>query len=432
MNLSPKQIDAYMESNARINILEGSVRSGKSFISLLRFVKELRHGPDGAYVVTGKSESSLIRNVIDPLVAMTGGGIKYNRGTREFSLFGRKVHVVGANDERSETKIRGATFAGALVDEVTIIPQSFFRMLLSRLSIEGAKLFGTTNPDSPYHWLKTDFIDRKEELDLKVFPFRLEDNPSLGKNYIDSLKKEYQGVWYRRMIMGEWVVAEGSIFDFFDVDIHVKNEPPTYAQYYILGIDYGTTNPFAAVLLGVNHDHKPTLWIEKEYYWDSKVMGYQKTDSDYAMDIGREFGGYPIRTIYLDPAAASFEIELKRNKMPVRQAKNDVIDGIRYVAALFTQGDLVICKKCKNLIKEIEGYVWDEKSAREGIDKPMKQRDHAIDAMRYACFSHFGSRHTLKETTEQERYSQAQQRAYQKNPMAYPGFTNSHGWQPIR
>lgn len=418
-----------MESNARINLLEGSVRSGKSYVSLLRFCKELHQGPDGAYLVTGKSEGALIRNVIDPLNAMTNGGVSYNRGTREFTLFGRKVHVVGANDDRSETKIRGATFAGALVDEVTILPPNFFRMLLSRLSIEGAKLFGTTNPDSPYHWLKTDFIDRAEELDIKVFPFRLTDNPSLGEKYIESLKKEYQGVWYRRLILGEWVVAEGSIFDFFDTNVHVKNEPHTYAKYYIMGIDYGTNNPFAAVLIGFNDDHRPNIWVEKEYYWDSKAMGYQKTDSDYAMDLKREFGNYPIKAMYLDPAAASFEVELKRNKMPVRQAKNDVIDGIRFMAALFTQGDLIICKGCRNLIKEIEGYVWDPKCTKEGVDKPLKQRDHAIDAARYGLFTHFGARHTLKETSAQESLQKAEERKYQRNPMAYPGFTNSSGWQ---
>ena len=165
---------------------------------------------------------------------------------------GREVYVVGANDERAEAKrIRGATFAGALVDEATIVPESFFRMLLSRLSVDGAKLFATTNPDSPYHWLKTQFIDREAELDLKVFKFNLEDNPSLSQNYIKALKSEYQGLWYRRFINGEWVLAEGSVYDFFDQKIHCRREPPSYAKYYVAGVDYGTANPFAAVLSGL-------------------------------------------------------------------------------------------------------------------------------------------------------------------------------------
>jgi PBSX family phage terminase large subunit len=433
--LSDTQIEAYVDSNARINIFEGSVRSGKSFIGDLRFLKELKDGPEGAYIICGKSERTVLHNVIEPLQAFTGNIIKYNRGMGEFTLFDRKVYVVGANDERAEGKIRGSTFAGALVDEISILPATFFRMLLSRLSIPNAKLFGTTNPDSPYHWLKTDFIDRQAELDIKVFKFRLEDNPSLTKDYVDNLKKEYKGLWYKRFIEGSWVLAEGAIFDFFDQEYHVwptkKGQAPTYAKYYILGVDYGTSNPFAAVLIGFNDDHHPTLWVEKEYYWDPKVTGYQKTDLDFANDLNREFGGYPVKMIYLDPAAQSFEVELRRHKKPVKQAKNDVLDGIRFVSNLFTAGDLVIGQGCVNLIKEVESYIWDSKSARDGVDKPIKQRDHAVDALRYALYTEFGAMATLKNLTKEERYRQQEQRKWAQNPMQYPGYTDSYGWQNV-
>jgi len=433
--LSDKQRECFNQSNARINILEGSVRSGKSFICLLRFMEELRHGPEGAYVICGKSERTVLHNVINPLQEFTNGVIRYNRGLGEFTLFDKKVYVVGANDERAEGKIRGSTFAGALVDEATIVPESFFRMLLSRLSVDDAKLFATTNPDSPYHWLKTGFMDRASELNLKVFKFTLEDNPSLSKAYVDALKSEYQGLWYRRFIEGEWVLAEGSVYDFFDPKFHTLRQPPSYAKYYICGIDYGTTNPFAAVLVGFNDDVRPAIWVEKEYYWDPKVTGCQKTDMEFGIDLQRVFGLYPIQNYYLDPAAQSFETELKRNRKPVFAAKNDVLDGIRFVGSLFTQGDLKICrgdngKECFNLIKEIESYVWDISSIKRGIDKPLKQRDHAIDALRYALYTHFGTRGCLKEISKQERYQQAQEKKWQQNPMAYPGFTNSHGWQP--
>jgi PBSX family phage terminase large subunit len=426
---SPKQIEFYNNSDARINILEGSVRSGKSFIALLRFLQEIKNGPEGAYFICGKSERTVLHNVIDPLQTITGGIIRYNRGLGEFTLFGRKVYVVGANDERAEGKIRGSTAAGALVDEGSIIPESFFRMLLSRLSVPNAKMFCTTNPDSPYHWLKKDFIDRQSELNLKSFKFKLDDNPSLSAEYVDSLRKEYKGLWYKRFIEGNWVLAEGAIYDFFDTSLHTTASPPSYAKYYLVGIDYGTTNPFAAVLVGFNDDAHPTLWVEKEYYWDSKAMGYQKTDAEYANDINREFSGYPIRLYYLDPSAQSFEVELKRQHKPVMQAKNDVLDGIRFVGNLFTQGDLTICKSCYHLTQEIEGYVWDAKSIREGIDKPLKQRDHAIDAMRYALFSHYGTMHTLKEVSKEQSYIQSQQKKWQKNPMDYAGYVNSAGWQ---
>jgi PBSX family phage terminase large subunit len=427
--LSHKQVYCYNHCNSRINIAEGSVRSGKSFSLLLRFLEELKSGPDGQYVIAGKSERTVIHNIIEPLQEITGGIIRYNRGLGEFKLFGRKVYVVGANDERAEGKIRGSTFAGALVDEISIIPETFFRMLLSRLSVPSSKLFGSTNPDSPYHWLKTDFLDRTSELDISVHKFRLTDNPSLEASYVKNLTAEYQGLWHKRFILGEWVLAEGAIYDMFDETYHTIANPKTYAKYYVCGVDYGTANTFAAVLVGFNDDVRPNLWVEKEFYWDAKKMGCQKTDAEYAFDLVREFGCYSPRLYYIDPSAASFETEMKRQKQPVKQAKNDVLDGIRYVSSLFSMGDLAICKGCTNLLREIEGYVWDPKSVKLGEDKPLKQKDHALDALRYAIFSHFGARETLKEYNREQSYENAQQKKYAANPMAYPGYTNSYGWQ---
>ena len=430
-DLSPKQIQAITESNAFVNIYEGSVRAGKSFASLIAFMDHLQNGPDGNYIVCGKSERTVKMNIIDPYQQFTGGVIKYNQGNGYFHMLGRKIYVVGANDERAEGKIRGPTFAGALVDEATLVPEGFFRMLLTRLTPDGAKLIATTNPDSPFHWLKHEYIDRHvgDTGYLKTFAFTINDNPSLSPEKIEQIKKSYSGLWYKRFIEGQWVLAEGAIFDFFDQSYHTRATPPSYAKYYVMGVDYGTTNPFAAVLLGFNDDVHPSIWVEKEYYWDSKKMGYQKTDQEYAQDLDREFGGYPVKIIYLDPAAASFEVELKRHNKPVKQAKNDVLDGIRFMADLFTRGDLVICKGCHNLIKEVEGYVWDSKSIKLGEDKPLKQRDHAIDACRYALYTHWGGKGALKEMTREDHYRSSQQTQYAKNPMNYPGYTDSFGWQ---
>lgn len=426
--MSPMQIKAYSESDARINIFEGAVRSGKSFTAIRRHLHELRTGPNGDYLVCGKSERTVLNNIINPMQEMVGGVIRYNRGLGQYTLFDKRIVVVGANDERSETKIRGNTYAGALIDEASILPNSFFRMLLSRLSVDGSKVIASTNPDSPYHWLKTDYIDKLGPYNshLKTFKFTIEDNPSLSETFKSSLKKEYAGLWYKRFIDGAWVLAEGSIFDFFDTGTHTVKNPPTYAKHYLLGIDYGTTNPFAAVLVGFNDDCHPAIWVEKEYYWDSKVMGYQKTDADYATDISREFSAWPIRYIYLDPSAESFQVELRRQKLPIKQANNSVLDGIRCVSNFLSNGDLVILKNCTNLIKEIEGYVWDSKSVKLGEDKPLKQRDHAIDALRYVIYSHFGHRTVLKETTSDDY----RQRAWNQNPMQNPGFgPNSWGWR---
>lgn len=428
---SEKQVIFYQESNAKINIAAGSVRSGKSYILLHRFIDEIYKGPPGKMLFTGKSEKTIRDNIIDPMNTILGGKLRYFSGHGYCMLGDRKINVVGANDERSVGKIQGNTYAGALGDELATLPQSFFDMLMTRLSITDSKFFGGTNPDSPYHWLKTEYIDKLKDHPqmLKTFNFVLEDNPILDESYIQFLKTKFSGLWYKRYIEGQWVLADGSVYDFFDQKKHVRRGPPTYAKYYLLGIDYGTNNPFAAVLIGFNDDYTPTLWVEKEYYWDPKVEGFQKTNAEFARDLEDTFGGYPIKLFYIDPSAQSFEVELRRNRKPVKHANNDVLEGIRSVSTLLSQGDLVICEDCPNLIKEFESYIWDEKAVRRGEDKPVKQRDHLLDALRYGLFTHFGKKTSLKEPTIEEM----RLKNWNKNPMANQGFgPESYGWSTFR
>ncbi len=261
--LSDKQIKSFAESTARINLWEGAVRSGKTFSSILRLIQALRDGPPGDAMIIGVSRESVQRNVLTDLCSLMGVKMPTPKAT-QMSLFGRLIYLVGANDERAQRKIQGSTLALAYVDEVTLIPQGFFKMLLSRLSVPGAQLFGTTNPDSPFHWLKTDFISNPD-IHKNVYSFRLEDNPSLTQDYVDSLKSEYSGLWYQRYIEGKWVLADGTVFDFFDEEAHVIATPPGPAKYYIVGVDYGTTNPCVFTLIGYNPSLYPNIWAEREF-----------------------------------------------------------------------------------------------------------------------------------------------------------------------
>ena len=234
MEISPlrgKQLESVKLATARQNLWEGSVRSSKTVSSLVAWLKYVRTGPGGNLLMTGKTERTLKRNIIDPLTEMLGPSrCKYNQGAGEVMLCGRRVYVAGANDERAQDKIKGLTLAGAMVDEVSTIPQSFYQMLLSRLSIDGAQLFGTTNPEGPAHWLKKDYLDKAsvwldhdctvkrdpDGLDLARFSFRLADNPHLPPAYVESLRREFTGLWRKRLIEGLWVVAEGAVYDMFD------------------------------------------------------------------------------------------------------------------------------------------------------------------------------------------------------------------------
>ena len=374
---SPKQIKSYQESDARINIWEGAVRSGKTFISLWRFIKELKFGPEGEYALICKTYDAFKRNTFPQMLLMIGGDARHYSGKREMHIYGKVVHIIGADDERAESKIRGPTFSGAYVDEATIIPESVFKMLISRCAMGGAKIFATTNPDSPYHWLKKDFLENNA--DVKSWQFKLEDNPELTDEEKDYLRRQYRGLWFQRFIEGKWVQAEGAIYDFFDPKLHVIDYAPNLAKYYIVGVDYGTTNPCAFTLLGYNSDKHPNIWVEDEYYFDSKVHQRQKTDSEYAADLAKFIKDKAVKAIYIDPSAASFRVECQRQGIAnLYEAENEVIDGIRKVGDLLNNGTLKICARCTNLIKEFQSYVWDSKSIMTGVDKPKKENDHCL------------------------------------------------------
>lgn len=388
ITLSDTQKRSIHESNARINSWEGAVRSGKTMASIIRFLRALERGPSGDAVIVGVSRDTIQRNVLSEISNLAGIPKPTPKATA-MSLCGRTIYLVGANDERSERRIRGSTFALAYVDETTLLPPGVFKMLLSRLSIPGAQCFCTTNPDSPFHWFKTEFLDN-QELDLKRFPFRLDDNPSLTKEYTDALKREYQGLWYSRYIEGQWCLAEGTVYSMFDESLHVIRQPPGPAEYYVLGIDYGTTNPTAFCLVGFSSRHHPNIWVEDEYYWDSRKQGRQKTDTEYAEDLRAFIKGRNVRAVYIDPAAASLRLELQRNGiMGIMDADNDVLNGISYVSNVISNGTLKVVRDCKHVIQEFQTYRWDESASRRGVDKPIKDNDHILDALRYAVFTHF-------------------------------------------
>ena len=382
-DLSPKQTRSIVEATARINIWAGAVRSGKTLASMLRFLEFVREAPKGNLLIIGRTSQTIKRNIIDEFYNLLGADPKYFIGKNEMHLWGRTFHLIGCSDERAEQKIRGLTAAGAYVDEITLIPESFWTMLLSRLSIPGAKLFGTTNPDSPLHWLKTGYIDR-HELDIKTFGFELDDNPSLTDEYKDALKLEYRGLWYQRFIEGKWVLAEGSVFDFFDHRIHTIQEYNSVNSTYYVGVDFGTSNPTSFVLIAHNPDHYPNICVVKEYYWDPKVTLRQKTADEFANDLVEFVHGYPVKKIYVDPSAATLKLELsKAGVRNIDDGDNEVLDGVRQMSTLLSTGTLKIMSQCTNLIAEMQGYIWDVNAQQRGLDKPKKDHDHAIDALRY-------------------------------------------------
>ena len=282
------------------------------------------------------------------------------------------------------------TLQGAYCDEVTLFNEEFFNMLLSRLSESGARLFGTTNPDSPNHWFKVNFIDRQDELDIFIMQFLIDDNTFLDPHYVEELKKEYTGVFYDRFIRGLWVIAEGLVYPMFDKKRYVLDEckepKDEYFEYYI-SIDYGTINPCSMGLWRLERERAVRV---KEIYFDSKKKKKQLTDEEYYNLLEELAGDKTITAVIVDPSAASFIETIRRHgKLNVRKANNDVIDGIRVTGSLLQNDKIFFHKSCEDSIREFGVYRWDEKSQKDSV---IKEFDHAMDDIRYACNTIFKKR----------------------------------------
>ena len=405
MILSPAQLRSFHNSTGSFNLWHGPVRNGKTYVSLLRWIEYIgRNDPPGDLYMFGRSLAAIRRNLVTEMFKFLGDEMRYTNQT--VKLWDRTIHCIGANDERSEGVIRGSTSAGSYYDELTLIPRNFFSMSLSRLSAPGAEGFGTTNPDSPAHWLKKDFMDRADALGWNMFSWTLDEATFLNPEFLARLKREHTGLFYRRFIKGEWVMAEGAVYDHFDESIHVVDELPyDRPDYYIIGVDYGTGNPTVFVLMGVKNlpNGKVIVCCEREYYYDSTANMRQKTDSEYADDlkafveavkptqISGDFRTHPsVTAIYVDPSALSFKVQCGRLGLPIRDADNSVLDGIRFQATMLANGSYVIHRRCEHTIGEYPAYVWDQKKQLLGIDAPIKKGDHAKDAERYPLYTHFG------------------------------------------
>lgn len=386
MTTSPKQNKSFAEATKRFNLWVGAVRSGKTYASIERFIYDLKHGPKGDAMIIGVNRTSIQRNILSHLYKRLGFPCPTEKAQMA-KLYGRDVWFVGAPDVSAVSTIQGSTLALAYIDEATNIPEPFWRMLESRLSVPGAKLIATCNPEGPAHWLKKDFIDNPN-VDIVYWNFNLDDNPSLDEKFKEQLKASYTGMWYNRYILGEWALAHGAIYDCYDRNNEYEH-PYSNPNYYIVGIDYGTTNPTAAVLCAVTPNRWPQICIEEEYHYDSVKKGRSKTDQELVRDIKEFIGTKNVSAIYVDPAAASFKIALRQHDLPVLDANNDILLGIKICSKFIGGKNIQINKKCKTLIEHLQSYAWDPKAADRGEDKPIKKNDHILDAMRYAVCSAF-------------------------------------------
>ena len=366
-------------------ICDGAVRSGKTLAMGLGFFLWAQSSFQGKkFGVCGKTISSLRRNVLSEILPRLGGmGAVWKEKRSEnlvtVDFFGHRnyFYLFGGRDEGSAALIQGVTLAGLLLDEAALMPRSFVEQACARCSVAGSRLWFNCNPAGPGHWMYKTWIQGAEQRNCLRLHFTMEDNPSLTEQIRQRYEQLYTGVFYRRFVLGEWVQAEGRVYDFFSPEM-VRPVPKGSFDMWYISCDYGTVNPTSMGLWG----RCGGVWYRvKEFYFSSRQAQRQMTDEEYAAAMRELADGRNVAAVIVDPSAASFIEVLRRKGWRVRKADNDVISGIRLTADCLKDGRVVICEGCADCLREMEEYVWDLSSGDK--DRVKKEHDHAMDDMRY-------------------------------------------------
>lgn len=389
--LSEKQKKFLKDDLRRINLLYGSVRSGKTWISLLKWAIWVgQQAQDKQFLMVGKTITTLKRNCLVLLEELIGDNITYSISQKKAVIFGRTVWLEGANDERSESKIRGMTLMGVYIDELTQIPQDFYLMALSRLSEKGAVFLATTNPDHPKHYVKTEIIDN-DLLDKQVIKFLIDDNIFLDETYKENLKKEYSGVFYQRFILGEFVRAEGIIFPEFannpDRWIIKREDVPKAFRSVEVGFDIGGNgSAYAMTCTGQGYDGiQYRLKAEKRQAEDMAMDDIEKFVVEFCGEVEREYG-VRVGIINCDHIAVIVNTINDNTKYRAEFCyKPPLEDRVFLYSKLFSMDKIkFVDGMCDDLIDEMQNLVFDDRSDRP---IPLDDGSMQIDTYDSACYS---------------------------------------------
>ena len=384
---SPKQravLDWWRDGRYDAVICDGAVRSGKTFaLSVSFFLWAMARFQRQKFGLCAASIGGVRRNLLaQARPVLTGLGFRWEEvvSRNEVTLRGggreNTFYLFGGRDEGSFASIQGLTLAGVLLDEAAVMPRSFVEQAAARCSVQGGRVWFSCNPAGPEHWFYKEWIRKAEEKRALHLRFTMEDNPALSPAVRARYERMFRGTFYQRYVLGEWAAAEGLVYDFFQAEATPPAPEGGFARWRI-SCDYGTRNPASFGLWG----ELDGIWYRvREFYYDARERGRQKTDGEYAEDLRNLAGGRCIETVIVDPSAASFMETLRREGWNVRKADNRVLEGIRRTASALKSGRIVICRTCGAAAREFGLYRWED--GGDG-DRVRKEFDHAMDDIRY-------------------------------------------------
>lgn len=391
------------EEPHRFNIKTGATRSGKTYLDILFTIPyriRERSRKDGLNVILGVTNSTIERNILQPLRELYGDKLVGSINSHNIAkLFGEEVYCLGAEKVSQVSKIRGASIKYCYCDELAEYNQEVFELLKSRLDKEYSVLDGALNPESPTHWLKQ-FLD--SDADIYCQTYTIFDNPFLPKKFVENLCKEYEGtVYYNRYILGQWCNAEGLIYTRF------ANEPTKYVWtkrkedgtydlppgITIIGIDYGGTKSGQAfVCTRISSDYKTiiTLGSEKhmgdidpddleelEIQFAKKMIYKYNCDIDYMLPDNEEV--VLIRGLKRRCQEEGWNTIVRGcTKEPI----NDRIDCGR---TMISYGILYyIEEECKTFVDALSSALWDDNAKEDTRLDDFTTDIDTVDAWEYS------------------------------------------------
>lgn len=380
-----------------MSVAEGAIRSGKTIDHCIIAASYLETCPDKIHLASGSTMGNAKLNIGDcngyGLEHLFRGRCHWGKYKDNEALFldtqtGQKVIIfVGGGQADSYKRILGNSYGLWIATEINEhfdsddSRRSFIKVAFGRqIAAKKPMILWDLNPCNPAHPIYENYIDLYKTQYLGGYNyehFTIADNLSISEERKKEIYAQYVvgSVWYRRDIEGERCIAEGLVYPMYEDAIE---EPYTgVCTDYVVSLDYGTSNAFAGILWGFDG----TVWHGlKEYYWSGRETGVQKTDDEYLTDLKVFLDGIDDPLMIIDPSAASMKTLLRRADFRVREANNDVSNGISETALCLQRKSIRISRDMKNWFKEISGYVWD---VTKTDDRPVKERDHLMDAMRY-------------------------------------------------
>lgn len=382
MQLTPAQTIIASDKH-RYRVVNCGRRFGKTTLARLEMVARAVQGDDRqiCYIAPTYQQARDIlwqdlKKMCEPIAH------KINESRLEITLNtvnGGTSTIILRGWESVET-LRGQKFHFIVVDEIASMRnwlvnwQEVIRPTLT--DFEGGALFIST-PKGFNHFYDLYNLEMKD-IDYKSFTFSSYDNPFIKGTEIDKASKELTEDRFAQEYMADFRKTEGLVYKEFSRDKHVYTEAPIRVAEVLGGLDFGFTNPTA--ILKIVRDYDNNFWIVEEWYRTGKT-------TEEIIEYGKSMRA---TKWYPDPAEPDRIEAMRRAGMNIREVSKDVVAGIDAVRALFKSHRIHIHSSCVNLINELETYSF--KDPKDGMNKqelkeePIKENDHACDALRYVLY----------------------------------------------